>query len=122
MGLRHDIVSGKKIVLITGEGDLRMPEMLDAVEKLACDPEFSSDYAVILDLRHADYTAEIDDGDAFVAMIKRRKNDFRNRFALLVPEHLHFLARLYSLMAGIAGFDRMKCFTDRDEALRWCRE
>lgn len=120
MTLRYDIDADKAHARITGEGQLTMPAMIDAVDRVADDPGFRSEFSVILDLREADYRGELRDGDAFVTALKRRMDDFQNNFALLVPEELHFLAKLYSVLARAGGFDRMQCFTDVGEACRWC--
>ncbi len=97
-----------------------MPEMIAVVDAIAEDPEFNSDYSVIFDLRKANYTAELRDGDDFVSALKRRIPDFQNKFVLVVPKHLHVLAKLYSVLATVGGFDQMKCFLDLDEASDWC--
>lgn len=120
MALQYDIDPVKAHVHIIGTGPLTMPAMIAAVDGVAADPRFASHFSVLFDLSHAGYTAELNDGDAFVATVKRRQNDFRGRFAVLVPEHLHFLARLYSALAGAGGFDRMQCFTDAQKAQSWC--
>jgi len=107
-------------VHVTGIGQLKMPAMIDVVDAIAEDPAFDSDYCVLFDLRGGDYRAELSDGDAFVKALMRRKEFFQNKFALIVPEHLHFLAKLYSVLAATGGFDRMSCFTDIDAACEWC--
>ena len=121
MPLRYEIDTAEEQVRVVGAGLLTMPEMIAVVEDVAMDPRFRSCPTVIFDLRNADYTAELSDGDAFVAALKRRQSDFGNKFALLVPEHLHVLATLYSVLASVGGFDRMKCFTGMQEAQAWCR-
>lgn len=52
--------------------------------------------------------------------MKRRQNDFQGKIALVVPEHLHFLGRLYTVLAAVGGIDRMRCFTVIEEARQWC--
>jgi hypothetical protein len=94
--------------------------MIDVVDVIAGDPSFCSEFCVLFDLRDADYRAELSDGEAFVTALMRRKDFFQNKFALIVPEHLHFLAKLYSVLAATGGFDRMQCFTDIEAARKWC--
>jgi len=120
MTLRYEINPTDKVVHVIGTGMLPMPEMIAIVDEVAEDPVFQSDFCMLFDLREADYTAELKDGDAFVSALKRRMDDFQNKFALIVPEHLHFLAKLYSVLAEVGGFDRMQCFIDFNEARRWC--
>jgi hypothetical protein len=120
MSLTYAIDAQKKHVRIIGEGPLVMPAMIAVVDQAAEDPRFSSSYSVIFDLTHAVYTAELSDGEAFVAALKRRLPDFQDKFALAVPPELHFLAQMYCVLAKVGGFDRMQCFTDLDEACRWC--
>jgi hypothetical protein len=120
MAIHHEINSACAVARIIGEGRLTMPAMIAAVDRLAEAPEYRSSYAVIFDLRAADYVAELSDGEAFVGVLKRRMSDFQGSFALVVPEPLHFLARLYSVLAAASGFDRMRCFTDMEDACAWC--
>ena len=120
MPLSHDIDAATGTVRIAASGRVTMPEMVAAVDRVAEDPRFGSGFAVVLDLRKADYTAELEDGNAFVAALRRREADFQGRFALLVPERLHVLATLFCLLADTAGVDRMKCFRDEAEAELWC--
>jgi hypothetical protein len=122
MGLSHDMDPSEALVRVVGTGALTMPQMIAAVDRAAEDPRFHSDFAVVFDIRAGDYVPELDDGQAFAAALGRREEAFQGQFALVVPEHLHFLARLYCVVAEVAGVDRMKAFTDIDEALAWCRQ
>jgi hypothetical protein len=105
---------------VIGIGKQTMPEMIASVDAVADDPEFNSGYNLIFDLQDGDYTAELRDGDDFVVALKRRMPDFQNLFILVVPKHLHVLAKLYSVLAAAGGFDRMKCTVDMTEAFEWC--
>ena len=120
MPLQYEINPADETVHVIGTGMLLMPEMIAVVDEVAEDPAFHPDFCMLFDLRDGDYNAELRDGDAFVAALKRRMSNFQNRFALIVPPHLHFLAKLYSVLAEVGGFDQMKCFTDMDEARKWC--
>ena len=120
MSLDYTIDADKRHVRITGHGPLTMPAMIDLVDQVAADFRFDSGFSVIFDMTRAAYTAELSDGDAFVAALKRRLADFQSQFALAVPPDLHFLARMYCVLATLGGFDRMKCFTSLAEAESWC--
>jgi hypothetical protein len=120
MPLRYDIDSTKAHVHIIGTDRVTMPEMVEAVDRVAVDRRFCSHFTVIFDLRDAEYTAELNDGNVFVAALKRRQDNFQGRFALLLPASLQVLGSLYCLLAEVAGIDRMKCFTAVDEARKWC--
>ncbi len=120
MAIDYTILPEQGYVHIMCTGKQTMPEMVEVVDAVADDPAFDSDYCVIFDLINGDYTAELRDGDDFVAALKRRIPDFNNKFALIVPQHLQVLAKLYSVLAAVGGFDRMKCFLDMDEARAWC--
>ncbi len=89
------------------------------VDQIADDPRFRSDFPVVFDIREAEYTAEINDGNVFVAALERRERAFQMRFALVVPESLKVLATLFCLLAQVKGIDRIKCFTDMPEAHAW---
>ena len=103
-----------------GAGIVVGPLTRDAVDAVADDPRFRHDFSVVFDIRAGRYAGELGDGDAFVAVLKRRRDAFQGRFALLVPESLQFLGKLYCVLAAAGGFDRMQCFTDGREACRWC--
>jgi len=120
MSLSYTIDPEYEHIRITGLGPLTMPSMIAVVDAVAEDIRFDSSFSVVFDLTRADYTAELSDGDAFVSALKRRLEDFQGKFALAVPESLHFLAQMYCVMARLGGFDRMQCFTDLDETKKWC--
>jgi hypothetical protein len=118
--ITYTIDPQKAHVRIVGTGDCTMPEMIKAVDRVAEDPAFVEEFSVILDLTGGNYTAELNDGDAFVTALKRRKDQFRGKFALAVPTWLLFLAKLYCVLAEVGGFARMKCFTSIEDASKWC--
>ncbi|MEN8255434.1 MAG: hypothetical protein ABFR33_08190, partial [Verrucomicrobiota bacterium] len=110
MAISYTIYPERQFVHVIGTGQQTMTEMIDAVDAVAEDPAFKPDYCVLFDLFQGDYTAELQDGDDFVVALKRRMPDFQNKFALIVPQYLHVLAKLYSVLAAVGGFDRMRCF------------
>lgn len=120
MAMRYSIDTAAGRVHIRGVGTLTMPAMIAAVDEVAADREFCSQFTLVFDISGGNYTAELDDGDAFVNLLKRRQDDFRGRLALVVPDSLVVLANLYCLLARVAGIDRMRSFTDVQEAERWC--
>ena len=65
MGLRYEIDLAAARVQIIGTGRLSMPAMIAVVDEVAMDPRFCTHFTVIFDIRNADYTAELNDGDAF---------------------------------------------------------
>jgi len=120
MSLTYAIYPEKKHVHIIGKGPVPMAAMIAVVDHVAEDVLFDSSYSVIFDLTNGTYEAELSDGDAFVGALKRRMDDFQDKVALAVPPSLHFLAQMYCVLAKVGGFDRMQCFTDLDEARKWC--
>jgi len=122
MPLRYEIDPQANVVRIIGTGHLSMTEMIATVDELAEDPQFRSGVPVIFDIRQARYEAGLEDGDLFAAALKRREADFQGRFALVVSESIQVLAKLYCVVAKVAGVERMSCFTDVDEAIAWCGE
>ncbi|MCE9614285.1 MAG: hypothetical protein K8T26_08415 [Lentisphaerae bacterium] len=121
MALHYEIDPPAGRVQIVGQDVVTMTGMIAIVEAVASDARFRPHYTVLFDLRHARYTAELRDGDALAAVLKLKKNDFQNRFAVVVSPSLHILAKLYCLLADMAGFDHIQCFTDFAEAETWCQ-
>ena len=120
MALSYQIYEKQTYALIVGSGMLTMSSMIEVVERAVEDPRFSSSYTIVVDLRNAEYQARLNDGDEFVAALKRRQEDIKGKFALVVPEQFHFLGRLYTVLASVGGIERMQCFTVLEEALEWC--
>lgn len=120
MAINYTIHSAQEHVHVIGTGELLMPEMIAIVDAIAEDPAFEPSFNIIFDLLNGNYTAELRDGDDFVKTLNRRMPDFQNKFALIVPPHLHVIAKLYSVLAAVGGFDRMKCFLSLDDAFEWC--
>jgi hypothetical protein len=121
MPVTYEINEADKRVDVFGRGELSMQEMIGVFDRIAEDARFQSSFFVIFDLREGDYTANIADGDDFVAALQRRQDYFQARCALVVPQHLRFLAKLYHLLAAARGFDRMRSFTDPETARAWCK-
>ena len=121
MPLTYDIVAEAPQVRVVGTGAVSMSAMIAVIGEVAADPRFQSHFTVTFDLRAASYTAELADGDALAGVLGQKKTDFQNRFAVVVPESLHFLARLYCALTALGGFDKIQCFTSIDQAREWCR-
>jgi hypothetical protein len=122
MPLSYDIVDQAPQVRIVGDGVMTMPGMIAVIAQVAADARFQSNFTVTFDLRKARYTAELADGEALAAVLRQKKTDFQNRFAVVVPESLQLLAKLYCLLAAVGGFEPIQCFTDMGKAEAWCRE
>jgi hypothetical protein len=122
MGLGYDIVDEDSQVRVVGTGIVTMSGMIAIFQKVAEDPRFRSYFTVTFDLRKATYRAELADGDALVAVLNQKKTDFQNRLAVVVPESLHLLARLYCALTTLGGFDKIQCFTSMNQAQEWCRK
>ena len=120
MPLDYSIDPDRAHVCIVGTGPVSMRSMIAVVERVAADTHFSSHFTVTFDLRDVEYTAELGDGNTLAAVLRRKDSDFQNRFAVVVSEPLHFLARLYCALTHMAGFDKIECFTDMEEAREWC--
>lgn len=119
MGIRYVIDPARALVHVIGTGMLTMPELTAVVDQIADHPQFRSDFPVVFDIRDSEYTAQINDGDEFVAALDRRESAFQRRFALVVPQSLEMLATLFCLLARVKGVDRIKCFTDMGQAHEW---
>ncbi len=119
MAIRYNIDPSRALVHVIGTGWVTMSEMTAVVDQIAAHPQFRSDFPVVFDIRDADYTAQTNDGDAFVAALDRGESAFQKRFALVVPQSLQVLATLFCLMAQLKGIDRIKCFTDMSAAHEW---
>lgn len=121
MPLSYTIADQEQQVVITGDGAVTMAGMIAFVEQVAVDPQFRPHYTVILDLRTADYAADMEDGEKLAATLKLKRTDFQNKFAVVVPDTLYLLAKLYCVMSRLGGFEKIQCFTDLDQARAWCR-
>jgi len=122
MPVDYDIAPEKMHVTVVGTGKVSMSIMISIFDQIAADPRFHSHFTVLLDLRNGRYTAELADGDALAAVLKQKRTDFQNRLALVVPESLHLLARLYCTLVALGGFDKIQCFTDMEKAEAWYKD
>lgn len=121
MQIDYDILDEAPEVRIVANGAVSMSGMITTIQSVPDDPRFQSQFTVTFDLREASYTAELADGDALAAVLGEKNTDFQNRFAVVVPESLHFMARLYCALTKLGGFDQIQCFTSMDDAQAWCR-
>ncbi len=121
MPVEYEIISDAMQARVVGTGAVSMAAMITIFDRIAADPLFHSHYTTLVDLRTARYTAELADGDALTAVLRQKKTDFQNKLALVVPESLHLLARLYCSLVTLGGFDKIHCFTDIEKAEEWLK-
>ena len=121
MPLRYEIDPHAEIARVWGDGNITMPAAIATIQEVAADPLFKPHFKVVFDLRRCGYTAELKDGDELAEVLRQRKNNFQNSFAVVVPQSLHILAHLYCLLSKMAGFDKIMAFTDMSEAEQWLR-
>jgi len=119
MSLEYTIDPKEGLVHIQGVGELSMPAAIAIFEKIAADTHFQSHFRVLFDVRLARYTAELSDGDELVAVLRKKDRAYQNKVAVVVPEFLHVIAKLYCLLSITAGFDRIMTFTELDQAKAW---
>ncbi len=120
MPLHYNIDPKERLVRIVGTGVVSMSSTIAEVERVAADPRFEPRFMVIFDLREVHYEAELKDGDELAAVLRQKKSDFQNKFAVVVPGSLLLLVKLYCLLANMAGFEKIMPFTDMEEAEKWC--
>jgi hypothetical protein len=116
-GMTYEIDEARELAIVTGSGIVTMPEMIHTSDTLADDPRFRTEFRAIFDLRTVSYTAELSDGEDFVAALNRRMADFQGGISLVVPEILHGLVRLYAVLAKVSGYDGISCFIHMEKAL-----
>jgi hypothetical protein len=121
MPIDYDIVPEAPQVRVVATGAVTMAAMIAVFDRIAADPCFDSFFTLTVDMREASYTAELADGDALAAVLKQKKSNFQNRLALVVPQSLLFMGRLYCSLVTVGGFDKIRCFTDMEQAEDWCR-
>lgn len=121
MPLSYDIAESTQQVTIVGDREVTMGGMIVVVNQAAMDPRFRSHYSVLFDLRTADYTADLEDGEVLAAELKQKRREIQGRFAVVVSDGLFLLAKLYCVMARMSGFENIQCFNDVDQARAWCQ-
>lgn len=119
MPVSYDIFSDDMHVKVVGTGKVSMSAMISLFDEIVADDRFRSHFTILVDLRSAKYTAEMADGDALAAVLRQKRTDFQNRLALVVPESLRVLARLYCALVKLGGFEQIRCFTEMEEAKGW---
>ena len=121
MPLSYNIAEQEQQVVITGNGAVTMAGMISFVQQVAADPQFRPHYTVILDLRNADYAADLEDGDKLATTLKQKRTDFQNKFAVVVSDPLYLLAKLYCVLSRMGGLENIQCFNNLEQARAWCR-
>lgn len=119
MPVGYDIISDDMHVNVVCTEKVSMSEMISIFDEIAADSRFQSNFTVLVDLRSARYTAELADGDALASVLKEQRTDFQNRLALVVPDSLHLMARLYCALVKLGGFEKINCFRNTEDAEEW---
>lgn len=121
MPLKYNIAEQEQQAVITADGSVTMTGLNAFIQQVPADPRFRPHYTVILDLRTANYVADFEDGEKLAAVLKQKRTDFQNKFAVVVPDELYLLAKLYCVMSRMGGFEKIQCFNDLEQAHAWCR-
>ena len=119
MSSEYTIDPKEGLVRIQCVGKISMAAAIEIFERVAADAHYQPHFRVLFDVRLARYTADLNDGDELVAVLRKKDRAYQNKVAVVVPESLHIIAKLYCLLSNTAGFDRIMTFTDLDQAKAW---
>ena len=118
-GLR--IIQPRDFIEVSAQGAYEFRRSQQLIERLAELNKPPNDYAALLDLRGAEGYATTADLYELACLLNEHRESFRNKLALLVPDHdsKRFAnAEFFSLCAGNRGF-KVEVFTSFEDAMGW---
>jgi hypothetical protein len=108
--------------VLRAEGDVDLAASLDAIAVLTIDPRLQPGYAILVDMRQADYTPSLADARKLTELRDQAESLRHHPIAFVTATPAHYsAASLVATMASLRGV-AARAFREQGEALAWLVE
>ena len=122
MPYTNDFDPAARRAVLRAEGVVDLEASLDAIGALTTDPRLEEGYAILVDMRLADYTPSLADARKLTDMQRHADRLKRHPLAFVTATPAHFAAAsLVAMLATLKGATA-KEFQQLDEATAWLAE
>ena len=118
MAIRYEIFPGKQLIRIRVEGTLTPGALRDHLDALHADPQFSSAYRRLVDVRAVDALPSTHDIHELVAEVARDGRDHVPRAVVADSPCMYGMFRMFEILSDLCGHQN-RVFRTMEEAEQW---
>lgn len=121
MPIKYKIIGSKKLVYVSGEGEISLDDLLNHIKELAVNPEYIAPMKKLVDYRRAlTMGPGNEDLKIFIDKMSSYKDIFKGeKCAIVVNNDLDFgISRVYGAKIELSNMDT-NVFRDFTKALNW---
>jgi hypothetical protein len=113
--LNYKILKEHKLKLLMYEGRTTIPEWQEAIQNMRADPDYSSEYDVLIDVTRIEKHFSRQDLEQMMTISYPQV-----RYAIIAPQDVSFgIARMYEMMSEGRLKTSVRVFRRWDQALKW---
>ena len=122
MAISYQIHKDKRLIMATASGEMDLTEILQSLEQLFGDPEYSSEYDLLWDDTGRTSTLSSDDMSTIARHFKyyRGKKTPKRAFVISKTDK-YVLTRFFNIMISVSTRTQIGIFHDKKEALAWLK-
>jgi hypothetical protein len=122
MALSYQIHKNKRLIIATSSGEMDLAEILQSMEQLFADPEYSAEYDLLWDDSGRTSILSSEDMSTIARHFKYYRGDKTPKRAFVISKtDKYVLTRFFNIMTSISTRAQIGIFQDRKEALAWLR-
>ena len=122
MAISYQIHKDKRLVIATASGELDLVEILQSMDQLYGDPEYSAEYDLLWDDSGRTSILSSDDMGTIARHFKYYRGDKTPKRAFVISKtDKYVLTRIINIMTSVSTKAQIGIFQDRKEALAWLR-
>ena len=121
MPYRWTICHEEELANVIAEGLIDISSSVEALFEVTSDPEFSSHYRVLVDMRKMNFSPRLGDALEIASVLRKARSLLQGRLAVVTTSGPSRLAVMVASIAAGSGIT-IRSFEDYDAAHRWVRE
>ena len=110
-----------KLAYVTANGSVDLRATIEAMGRLAQEPDFDPDFEVFVDAENMEYTPSFGELRVLAWALGHESKRYKNKVAVVRPQRATGARHeIYARLAKLTGVT-LGLFRDREAALRWIR-
>jgi len=123
MAISYQIHKDQGLIIATASGEMDLADILQSLEQLFGDPEYSAEYDLLWDDRGRTSTLTSEDMSTIARHFKYYRGDKTPKRAFVISKtDTYVLTRFFNIMTSISSRTQIGIFQDRSEALKWLKQ
>ncbi|MEN6475685.1 MAG: hypothetical protein ABFD81_16845 [Syntrophaceae bacterium] len=122
MAISYQIHKDKRLVIATASGEMVLHEILQSMDQLFGDPDYSAEYDLLWDDRERTSILSPDDIQKIARRFKYYQGEKSPKRAFVISRTDKYgLTRIINIMTSVSTKAQIGIFQDRKEALAWLK-